>query len=113
MRSIIFSFISSLLLIVGVSPSLAQHMNGSQLVTPDEIREGLTPDGSRWVTFGGDYNNHRHSPLTQVTPENVDQLVPQWTFQTNVLEKFETTTLFRDNVLYVTCLLYTSDAADE
>ena len=72
MRSIIFSFISSLLLIVGVSPSLAQHMNGSQLVTPDEIREGLTPDGSRWVTFGGDYNNHRHSPLTQVTPENVD-----------------------------------------
>ncbi len=112
MRSIIFSFISSLLLIVGVSPSLAQHMNGSQLVTPDEIREGLTPDGSRWVTFGGDYNNHRHSPLTQITPENVDQLVPQWTFQTNVLEKFETTTLFRDNVLYVTGPLNTAWALD-
>ena len=96
-RSIYLSF---LLAVIAV-PSFAQHSPDGRLVTPDEILEGLTPDGSRWVTFGGDYNNHRHSPLTQITPENVHELVPQWTFQTNVLEKFET------------CLLYTSDAADE
>ena len=93
-------------------PSVAQHSPDGRLVTPDEIREGLTPDGSRWVTFGGDYNNHRHSPLTQITPENVHELVPQWTFQTNVLEKFETTTLYRDNVLYVTGPLNTAWALD-
>ena len=71
-------------------------------VTAQEIAAGLPADGSRWITFGGAYNNHRHSPLTQITPENVNRLVPQWMFQTDTLGAFETTTLFRDNVLYVT-----------
>jgi alcohol dehydrogenase (cytochrome c) len=72
------------------------------LVTAAEILAGLPADGSRWLTFGGDYANHRHSPLTQVTPANVNRLQPQWTFQTGVLGEFETTSLLRDNVLYVT-----------
>ena len=59
-------------------------------------------DGARWLTFGGNYSNHRFSPLTQLTPENVQRLQPQWTFQTGTLGNFETTTLMRDNVLYVT-----------
>ena len=80
----------------------AQQAPPPARVTAEEILEGLTADGSRWLTFGGDYTNQRHSPLTQITPENVDRLVPQWTFQTNTLEAFETTTLLRDNVLYVT-----------
>ena len=29
---------------------------------------GLPADGSRWLTFGGNYTNQRHSPLTQITP---------------------------------------------
>jgi alcohol dehydrogenase (cytochrome c) len=93
-------------LILGLSAGTAALM-GQQtppppLVTAQEIRDGLTPDGSRWLTFGGNYSNHRHSPLTQITPANVNRLVPQWTFQTGTLGNFETTSLFRDNVLYVT-----------
>ena len=72
------------------------------LVTSQEILEGLPADGSRWLTFGGNYSNQRHSPLTQITPANVNRLVPQWTFQTGTLGNFETTTLVRDNVLYAT-----------
>ena len=72
------------------------------LVTSQEILDGLPSDGSRWLTFGGDYTNQRHSPLTQITPANVNRLVPQWTFQTGTLGNFETTSLLRDNVLYVT-----------
>src|SRR5439155_16307864 len=72
------------------------------LVTAQEILGGLTPYGSRWLTFGGNYSNQRHSPLTQIKPANVNRLVPQWTFQTGTLGNFETTSLFRDNVLYVT-----------
>jgi alcohol dehydrogenase (cytochrome c) len=71
-------------------------------VAIQEIADGLKPDGSRWLTFGGNYSNHRFSPLTQITPENVSRLQPQWTFQTATLGNFETTTLVRDNVLYVT-----------
>ncbi len=64
--------------------------------------DGLKPTASRWLTFGGNYANHRYSPLTQITPDNVKRLLPQWTFQTATLGNFETTTLVRDNVLYVT-----------
>jgi alcohol dehydrogenase (cytochrome c) len=72
------------------------------LVTEQELLAGLQADGSRWITFGGSYANHRHSPLAQITPENVNRLVPQWVFQTDTLGRFETTPLLRDNVLYAT-----------
>src|ERR687897_3025605 len=72
------------------------------LVSIQEVAQGLPADGSRWLTFGGNYANHRHSPLTQITPDNVSRLKPLWTFQTAAVGNFETTSLMRDNVLYVT-----------
>jgi alcohol dehydrogenase (cytochrome c) len=39
-------------------------------------------DPTRWLSYSGDYSGQRHSPLTQITPENVDRLTAQWTFQT-------------------------------
>ena len=71
-------------------------------VAIQEILDGLPADGSRWLTFGGDYGNQRHSPLKQIAPDNVARLGPRWTFQTATLGNFETTPLLRDNVLYVT-----------
>jgi alcohol dehydrogenase (cytochrome c) len=82
------------------------------LVAAQEILEGLPADGSKWLTFGGNYANHRHSPLTQITPANVNRLVPKWTFQTGVIGNFETTSLIRDNVLYVTGPLNVAWAID-
>ena len=32
--------------------------------------------------FSGDYSGQRHSPLTQITPDNAHRLAAQWTFQT-------------------------------
>jgi alcohol dehydrogenase (cytochrome c) len=72
------------------------------LINNQELLDGLKADGSRWLHFGGNYANHRFSPLTQITPDNVTKLVPQWTFQTGLLGNFETTPLVRDNILYVT-----------
>jgi alcohol dehydrogenase (cytochrome c) len=92
-------------LVLAISPHTARltaQQPPPPLINAQEILDGLTADGSRWLTFGGNYSNHRHSPLTQITPANVNRLVPQWTFQTGTLGNFETTSLFRDNVLYVT-----------
>src|ERR1051325_8688818 len=72
------------------------------LVSWQRVLDGLPADGSRWLTFGGNFTNQRHSPLTQITPANVNRLVPQWTFQTAPLGNFAATPLLRDNVLYVT-----------
>jgi len=80
----------------------AQQASGPGPITNDDLVQGLKADGSNWLTFGGNYANHRFSPLTQIGPENVAKLQPLWTFQTNTLGNFETTTLLRDNVLYVT-----------
>src|SRR2546430_5646881 len=100
---------NGILLLLGLALALSARVAGltaqqppPPLVSAQEILDGLTADGSRWLTFGGNYSNQRHSPLTQITPANVNRLVPQWTFQTGTLGNFETTSLFRDNVLYVT-----------
>ena len=61
-------------LFAGASALIAQQ-EPPPLVTALEIVDGLPADGSRWLTFGGDYGNQRHSPLTQITPENVESLV--------------------------------------
>ena len=73
-------------------------------VTYEQILAGLS-NPERWLTHSGDYSAQRHSPLTQITPENVSRLVPAWTFQTGTLTRgrgFETTPLAVDGVLYVT-----------
>src|SRR5262245_464352 len=91
------------LLLGGATAALyGQQPAARPLVTWQEITAGLPADGSKWLTFGGDLKNQRRSPLTQITPANVNRLVPRWTFQTATLGQFETTPLIRDNVLYVT-----------
>src|SRR5438132_10307256 len=70
-------------------------------VTPQDLRDGLK-NPTRWLTYGGDYANLRHSPLTQITPANVNRLVPAWQFQTDTRGKFEATPLVLDGVVYVT-----------
>jgi alcohol dehydrogenase (cytochrome c) len=100
------STIARLTLVALAAAVLAASLTAQEapppLVTQQELLEGLKPDGSRWLVFGGSYTNQRHSPLTQITPENVTRLAPQWVFQTDTAGKFETTPLLRDNVLYVT-----------
>jgi alcohol dehydrogenase (cytochrome c) len=103
MRATAFRLLGIVLtLSAGPAAVTAQQTPPPPLVAEQEILDGLTPDGSRWLTFGGNYSNQRHSPLTQITPANVNRLVPQWTFQTGTLGNFETTSLLRDNILYVT-----------
>jgi len=99
MMRILHVFAVCILLVGAV---VAQQAPPPAQVSIQEVAQGLPADGSRWLTFGGNYQNHRHSPLTQITPANVSKLKPLWTFQTATLGNFETTSLMRDNVLYVT-----------
>src|SRR5881396_3183763 len=91
----------ALLIIVMCSVVLAAQQTAGPQVASQDLMDGLK-DPSRWLTYSGDYSGHRHSPLTQLTPENVNQLMAQWTFQTGTLGSFQTTPLVFDGVLYVT-----------
>jgi alcohol dehydrogenase (cytochrome c) len=80
----------------------AQRQAGPPVITSQQLLDGLK-NPSQWLMFGGEYNGRRHSPLTQITPQNVNRLVHQWTFQTeNGGRQFESTPLIIDGVLYVT-----------
>ena len=78
----------------------AQQAEAPQ-VSFQDLREGLK-NPTRWLTYGGDYGSQRHSPLTQITPQNVQRLTPQWAFQTETLGKFEATPVVVDGVIYIT-----------
>jgi alcohol dehydrogenase (cytochrome c) len=53
-----------------------------------------------WLTYSGNYNSQRHSPLTQITPDNAKDLTLKWVFQVRSLEKHEVTPLVVDGVMY-------------
>src|SRR6516164_7273228 len=87
---------------VGCLPVMAQTVTSP--VTSQMLLEGLK-DPTKWLMFGGDYTSQRHSPLTQITPQNVDHLTPQWMFQSLVPAPgrgFETTPIVVEGVMYIT-----------
>jgi alcohol dehydrogenase (cytochrome c) len=89
----------ALVAIAAVAGSLA--VARAQNITSQDLLDGLA-NQTRWLTYSGDYSGQRHSPLTQLTVTNVANLSAQWTFQTGVAGKFETSPLVIDGVLYAT-----------
>ena len=95
-----------LAVVAGSLPVVAQQRQTqpARSVTAVDLQAGLKDPG-RWLTFGGNYGNQRHSPLTQITPQNVAGLRPQWLFQTEMPAPgrgFETTPIVADGVMYIT-----------
>lgn len=69
-----------------------------QNITAQDLLAGLA-NPARWLTMSGDYSAQRFSPLTQITTANAGPLAAQWTFQTGVAGKFETTPIVIDGIL--------------
>src|SRR5881396_904225 len=72
-----------------------------QEISSQQLLDGLK-NPSRWLTYSGDYSGQRHSPLTQITPSNVQQLSVQWAFQTGVPGRFEASPIIIDGMVYLT-----------
>jgi quinoprotein glucose dehydrogenase len=70
---------------------------------------GISPPASAWEYWGGDRGGSRFSPLTQITPDNVGNLVRAWDFRTGDMDsrapevmkrtKFQATPLFVEDSL--------------
>ena len=87
---------------------VATPLAARQASTPDirfeDIVDGLE-NPTRWLTYSGNYSGDRHSPLIQITPDNVSGLSAQWTFQAGNMplsRGWEGVPLVVDGVLYVT-----------
>ena len=73
-------------------------------VTYKDLLDGFK-NPSRWLMYHGDYTARRHSPLKQITPDNVHRLTAQWTFQGDTMplgRGWEGTPLMLDGILYIT-----------
>ena len=55
-----------------------------------------------WLTYSGQYNGQRFSQLTQIDDGNVKNLKVKWVRQFRSFEKFETSTLVVDGMMYGT-----------
>ena len=55
-----------------------------------------------WLMYSHTYNSWRFSPLDQINTENVNRLHVKWLFQGRHQEKFETTPLVVDGIMYLT-----------
>ncbi len=70
-------------------------------VTQDHLLHAAD-NQDNWLMYGRTYDAHRYSPLKQINKKNVARLIPQWSFQTGVLDGFECTPLVIDGIMYVT-----------
>jgi PQQ-dependent dehydrogenase, methanol/ethanol family len=84
----------ALILFLGLLAAAAQAQ-----VSFDDILNPQTRPGD-WLSYSRSLDNQRHSPLNQVTTQNVGKLELQWVWQARSLEKFEATPLVVDGVLY-------------
>ncbi len=84
----------------------------AQVTTQDLLNE--ESDGAEWLSNNGGYASWRHSRLTEVTPANAAGLQLKWVHQHKYAEKYETTPLVHDGVMYITTPpnhVYALDAA--
>jgi alcohol dehydrogenase (cytochrome c) len=69
----------------------------AQGITPDIL---LKPPKDSWPAYHGDYSGRRHSPLTQINPQNVGSLSLAWAFQTGAATQIKASPLLVDGVIY-------------
>ncbi|AEM40042.1 pyrroloquinoline quinone-dependent dehydrogenase [Ketogulonicigenium vulgare] len=83
---------SAALLVLGTIPALAQTAITDEMLA--------NPPAGEWINYGQNQENYRHSPLTQITADNVGQLQLVWARGMEA-GKIQVTPLVHDGVMYL------------
>ncbi len=67
-----------------------------------QTKDLIHPKSDSWPTYHGDYSGRRHSPLSQITKQNVHNLSLAWAFQTNQTAGIKSSPLVVDGIMYFT-----------
>lgn len=84
-------------------------------VSTQHISEAATTP-EHWLTYGGTYEEQRHSKLSQINSDTVSELAPAWTYDFDAARTargVEATPIVVDGVMYVTgawSIVYALDA---
>ena len=77
------------------------------------LESGLD-DPTKWLLYGGNYSNFRHSPIEELTPAAVPNLRVAWSFPTGTDRQFEVSPIVYDGIMYISSSynrLFALDAA--
>jgi alcohol dehydrogenase (cytochrome c) len=92
----------------------AWNLSGQGLpISSDRLLKAADEPGN-WLMYSRTYNGWRFSNLNQITTANVKNLRVKWLFQGRHIEKFETTPLVVNGIMYLTRpenAIYALDAA--
>lgn len=72
---------------------------GYTAVTDEQLRNPAPED---WLMYRGTYDSWGYSPLSEITVDNVGELVPVWTFSTGVTSGHQAPPVVHDGVMFVT-----------
>jgi alcohol dehydrogenase (cytochrome c) len=72
----------------------------AQSTVPFDRIANASKEPGNWLTYSGNLEGHRHSPLTQITPLNVANLKVKWSYQFSTPSN-QTTPIVVGNVMYV------------
>jgi alcohol dehydrogenase (cytochrome c) len=92
----------------------AWSVSGQGLPVSYERLLNAAGEPGNWLMYSHTYNSWRFSGLNQITTANVKNLRVKWLFQGRHIEKFETTPLVADGIMYLTRpenAIYALDAA--
>src|ERR1700690_4197476 len=80
------------------TPPVPVLLQNYQPITADRLAK---PADSDWMMVRRTYDGWGYSPLTQITPQNVQRLQPAWVFSTGVNSGHEATPLVNNGVMFV------------
>ena len=76
---------------------------GSFPILPQSSYQDIVhPDPQNWLTYSGNYQAQRFSPLMQIDRQNVGQLNPAWVYQMKNAGVVETTPIVVNGLMYIT-----------
>ena len=75
---------------------------GAKAPVTQEMLDKAPTNAAQWLLYGGGYNNFRHSPVKDITPETVKNLHVAWSLPTGTTGQFETSPVVYGGVMYIT-----------
>jgi len=85
-----------------LSTPLLAVQSGRATYTPVTGQRLIEPEPHNWLMYRRTYNGWGYSPLDRITPDNVANLEPVWSFSTGVQQGHEAPPIVNDGIMFVT-----------
>lgn len=87
---------------VCLSGLLASSFSAAQQEVSYERLLNAQEEPENWLTYNGSYDGMRHSALTQINRDNVQNLELKWMLQNQVFGAWQSNPIVVDGVMYIT-----------